>query len=105
MVHVQAYRSKPECRVRFELPAGVEVAAASVVGDFNAWDPAATPMKRQKGGGWTASVRLPQGKRFEFRYRVRRTVESDVNDAGWLNDEHCECCDNPFGGQNSVVVT
>ena len=105
MVQVESYRSKPECRVRFELPEGVDVAAASVVGNFNGWDPAATPMRRRKGGGWAASVRLPQGERFEFRYRVRRTVETEVHDADWMNDEQCESCDNPFGGQNSVVRT
>lgn len=35
--------------------------AVSVVGDFNAWDPAAHPMKRMPDGAWLLSVELHHG--------------------------------------------
>lgn len=105
MISVRKDRKQEGKRVRFVLPEGVEAEGASVVGDFNDWDPKATPMKRDRSGRWAASVVLPAGKRFEFRYRVLRSVEGDVNDAGWANDDHCECCANAFGGENSVLST
>jgi 1,4-alpha-glucan branching enzyme len=33
----------------------------SVIGDFNGWNPAANPMKRQPDGAWTAQVNLSHG--------------------------------------------
>ncbi len=105
MVTVRIDEKKQQARIRFVLPAEIEAEAASVVGDFNDWDASATPMKRKKDGRWAASVSLPQAKRFEFRYRLRRSVDVDANDAGWFNDDRCECCANPFGGENSVLET
>jgi 1,4-alpha-glucan branching enzyme len=32
-----------------------------LVGDFNDWDPSATPMKRRPDGGWAAQIQLLQG--------------------------------------------
>jgi 1,4-alpha-glucan branching enzyme len=32
-----------------------------LVGDFNGWDPAATPMRRMPDGRWMASLELPHG--------------------------------------------
>jgi 1,4-alpha-glucan branching enzyme len=33
----------------------------AIMGDFNDWDPNATPMKRQPDGGWVAQVPLTHG--------------------------------------------
>jgi 1,4-alpha-glucan branching enzyme len=38
-----------------------KAAAVSVVGDFNKWDPAAHPMKRQPDRSWLLTVALKHG--------------------------------------------
>jgi Glycogen recognition site of AMP-activated protein kinase len=52
--------------VRFELHASRAVSVA-VVGDFNQWDPAATPLIRSETGEWSVTISLPPGRyRFSF---------------------------------------
>src|SRR5689334_12173208 len=57
-----------------------EAATVSVVGDFNGWDPAATPMTRNGSSGlWQASTRLGAG-RVEYAFVVDgRTWIPDPN--------------------------
>jgi 1,4-alpha-glucan branching enzyme len=71
--------SGKKVKVTFELPAnGAE--AVSVVGDFNDWDKAATPLKkRKKDGVWSVSLNLP-----------------------WAADDYVP---NGFGGDNSILKT
>ena len=40
----------------------------SAVGDFNEWDPHATPMLKRSNGTRSASVVLPVGGSYRFRY-------------------------------------
>ncbi len=86
----QFLKTKPQCKVRFHLTA-VETDNAeqvSVVGDFNDWDPQASPMRRQKNGDFALEMNLSAGAGFKFRYLA------DGN--RWLNDpqadgyEHCD---------------
>ncbi len=105
MVTVRSDKKSQQARVRFVLPAQVEADAASVVGDFNDWDDSATLMKRQKDGSWSASVLLPPGKRYEFRYRLRTGMDVGATEDEWFNDDGCERCSNPFGTENSVITT
>jgi len=68
----------------------------SVVGSFNGWSPASTPMTRLENGSWQVKIRLRPG-RFEYKFAV------DVSD--WIPDPN-----NPaavadgFGGRNSVLI-
>ena len=65
-----------------------------VAGDFNGWNPAASPLERNGDGCWTADVELPPG-RHEYLY---------VTDGVWRPDPvAAESAPNPFGGVNSVV--
>lgn len=95
----QFLKTKPECKVKFMLSAG-DVSNAdkvSLLGDFNRWDPAATPMKKQKNGGFSVSLNLPVGSTNKFRYLV--------NDSQWINDpvaDGYEYC--PFAGVNNSVL-
>lgn len=84
-------------KVTFTLPEGLDVARASVVGEFNAWNPAAHPMKRDKKGRWTATPTLDAGRTYEFRYLV--------NEHLWINDDTCACQPNPFGSENALLQT
>lgn len=55
-------------RVTFALPLDVAPQPTSVVGDFNGWDPLATPMKKRSNGTRSASVELSEGQRVHFKY-------------------------------------
>jgi 1,4-alpha-glucan branching enzyme len=40
----------------------------SVVGDFNDWDPLATPLRKRSNGTRSATVDLPPGGSYRFKY-------------------------------------
>lgn len=81
--------------VTFILPEGLEAQSASVVGDFNNWSPQAHPMHKDSDGYWRISIELETGKEYQFRYLV--------NGQDWYNDSQCECCRNPYGGENNLL--
>jgi 1,4-alpha-glucan branching enzyme len=75
----------------FSAPEATEV---FVAGDFNFWDPLATPMKRHKEGTWKAKLRLRPG-RYEYKFLV---------DGQWVNYVRgVERVPNPFGTENMVL--
>ena len=54
----------------------------SVVGDFNGWDPLATPLRKRSNGTRSAWVELPAGASYRFRY---------LADGGaWFGDRDAE---------------
>ena len=53
-------------RLRLAAPASSRVA---VVGDFNNWDPAATPLRRAGGGTWIVELRLKPG-RYHYTFLI-----------------------------------
>ncbi len=82
--------------VTFEMPADPEMKTLFVAGDFNEWDTAATPMKRQKNGDWSATVPLDPGT---YRYRYIANGET------WCNDPTADRYEpTGMGEDNSVVV-
>ncbi len=71
---------------------GLDVA---VVGDFNDWDAGATPMHRLDGA-YTATLTLPTGRRYRFRYLA--------GDGQWFNDDAADDYEpNVHGGQDSIL--
>jgi 1,4-alpha-glucan branching enzyme len=85
-------------KVTFELPARVQAREAAVVGEFNNWDPAATPMKRKKDGSFSAVVSLARGKEYRFRYYL--------DGKRWENDPQPDrLVPNVFGTQDSLITT
>ena len=54
-------RSRGPAPVAFALSAP-RAASVAVVGDFNDWNPAATPLSRSRNGTWEARVRLRPGQ-------------------------------------------
>lgn len=65
-----------------------------VAGDFNGWQPQATPLARQPDGGWTVTLPLPPGPH-EYRFVIDGRWEEDPGAA--------RSVPNPFGGCNSVL--
>ena len=66
-------------KVSFILPADDSRLPASVVGDFNEWNPEADPMVRRSNGTFSAVVPLIADATYLFRYRSE--------DGTWFNDE------------------
>jgi 1,4-alpha-glucan branching enzyme len=98
MLKKQFLKSKPEVKVTFSLPAAVQAETVFLVGDFNGWDEATTPMKKQKDGSFSVTLNLEKGQHFQFRYLVNGTE--------WHNDwEADKYVPNPYSGDNSVVST
>jgi 1,4-alpha-glucan branching enzyme len=65
-----------------------------LAGDFNHWNPAATPMPRAKDGSFRTKVRLSPG---EHQYKF-------VVDGHWVIDKKAERqVQNSFGTCNSVI--
>lgn len=71
--------------------------SVSLVGDFNDWDPAATPLRAPSSGDlWTVTVALPPG-----RHRYAFIVDG----VRWLADPGAPSAgDDDFGTPNSVVT-
>jgi len=69
----------------------------TVVGDFNDWDPAATPLTASRPGGmWVVSVPLTPG---------RHHYAFVVNGTRWIADPAAPPArDEDFGSPNSVVT-
>ena len=86
------------CRVTFQIPAGkAEAKQAVVLGEWNGWNPEATPMKRDHDGSWTATETLPTGRPYRFRYLL--------DGARWLNDDAPDALlPNQFGTEDSVLA-
>jgi hypothetical protein len=80
-------------RVRFavNLAAGEQVA---LIGDFNDWNPAATPLRRERGG-WSATLPLAPG-----RYRYAYVVDG----RRLLADPSGPLADDEFGTPTSVIT-
>jgi len=91
-------KSKDACKVTFRLPkvAAPGAAHVSIVGDFNAWNIYANPMKKLKSGDFTITLELKPGKEYQFRYLI--------DDAKWENDWNADkYVKGPFGSDNSLV--
>jgi len=81
--------------VQFVLSAP-KASQVTVVGDFNQWDPAATPMVRREGGAWTAAIPVAPG-----RHVYAFIVDGDR----WVADPAAPMApEDGFGIRNSVIV-
>jgi len=97
MIHKTPSSQSGQVRVVFELPACVWADQVFLVGDFNQWNERAIPFKQDRNGVWRASIDLPAGQRFQFRYLV---------DGAWHTDYHADgYVDSPHQTTNSVVDT
>ena len=85
------------CRVTFKYDNVEKAKSAVLAGEFNDWSLRATPMKKLKDGSFSATVSLPAGQSYRFRY---------VLDGGvWVNDTEADgYAPNEFGEENSVLT-
>jgi 1,4-alpha-glucan branching enzyme len=90
-------KSKPVCKVTFELPVK-SAKKVCVVGEFNQWDTASTPMKKRKNGTYAVTLELEKDREYQFRYLI--------DGEKWANDSNADgYVTTPYGdGENSVVM-
>ncbi len=82
---------------RAELPEGIEVKTIHVVGEFNDWQPAATPMRRSRKGTYRATLELKPAHDYLLRYLI--------NGEYWYNDWSADgYMPTGFGGDNCIVT-
>ena len=93
-------KTRPLSKVTFRLPAAAAPAAANVnlVGDFNSWDPAATPMSQLKSGDYKVTLDLEVGQEYAFRYLIDGKT--------WINDWDADkYAPTGLGAEENSVVT
>jgi 1,4-alpha-glucan branching enzyme len=66
-----------------------EAQSVRLVGDFNGWDLAATPMLRMPDGRWMASLEIPHGHH-RYLFVVDGTPKLDPNASGTARDDRNE---------------
>ncbi len=97
----QYLKTKPECKVTFKIPPEIskQFKEASVVGDFNNWDPHANPMRKlKKDNSFVTSINLLKGKEYQFRYLL--------DGEAWINDEEADKHVPTYfpDAENSVII-
>ena len=83
-------------RVTFTMPRLESVQQLYLVGDFNSWSVAETPMTHAADGTWSVALTLEGGRKYEYRY----FADNQVWHNDWAADEIVK---NTFGTENSVV--
>lgn len=94
-------KTKKVCKTTFSLPKEAVTTAKNValLGEFNNWDQnEPVVMKKAKDGSFKATLELPVGRKYEFRYLIDNAVwEND-----WAADDYKFI--SQFNIDNSVVV-
>jgi hypothetical protein len=97
MIHKSQSPLPGYVRVVFELPSCVWADRIYLTGDFNEWRQNDIGLRQNRRGVWQATLDLPAGRKYEFRYVV---------DGQWRTDSHADgFTDNGYGSQNSIVTT
>jgi len=91
----QFVKTKPVCKVTFSVEAK-EATSASVIGDFNEWNPKEGELSKLKNGTFKATYDLNKDASYEFRYVV---------DGAFINEPEADSFKwNDFAGaENSVL--
>jgi 1,4-alpha-glucan branching enzyme len=96
MLKKQNVKKSNDVKVTFVLDGDNANLPASVVGDFNEWDPAATPLKKRSNGTYSANATLASGQRHRFRY-----VSAD---GVWFNDDAADAYELGEAGEDNCIV-
>ena len=95
---IKRSNGKDGVKLTFSLSLADTPTSVSVLGDFNGWDPHAHPLKKRANGTRSASVVVPPGREYCFKY---------LADGGtWFNDIEADShVANEYGEVNSVIQT
>ena len=95
MIRLGQEREDAMVEVTFDLHPSCHANGGSIVGDFNSWMPASTPMHTNGAPGqWVTKLPLAPGR---YRYRL-------VVDGKWMTDPNNKYVEtNQFGELNNVI--
>jgi 1,4-alpha-glucan branching enzyme len=97
MIKRELLKNSNQVKLTFVLPLDRSLPRTSVVGDFNQWDPTATPLLKRSNGTASAAVTVPVGQRVRFRYYT--------TDGRWFNDETADAYERgDYGAEDCVVL-
>ena len=97
MVKQKPLQGSDKVSVTFETAPCPDAQSVGLAGDFNEWNPAATPMKQRKDGCWWATLRLPKNREYAYRFVV--------DGREWITDERADrLVPNEHGESNAIVV-
>lgn len=83
------------CKVTFRIPGEWAEETASIVGDFNNWDPESDILAK-KNGSWETTLRFKPETEYKFRYFL--------DGSRWANDEEADdYLSNSFGTEDSFL--
>src|SRR5687767_557232 len=89
-------KSGQACRVTFRVAPGAASRSAALAGEFNGWQPQATPLERRRDGSFSTTVSLQPGRAYRFRYLL--------DGERWENDDAADrYVPNNFGGDDSLL--
>jgi 1,4-alpha-glucan branching enzyme len=92
----QLIKTKPVCKVTFSIEAK-EANTASVIGDFNNWNPAEGELSKLKNGTFKGVFDIPKDASYEFKYLI---------DGVYVNDSESDSFIwNDFAGTENGVLT
>jgi 1,4-alpha-glucan branching enzyme len=87
---------KGKYRVTFSMPPLEGVTQLHLVGDFNNWSMAETPLQQAADGSWSVALTLDGERKYEYRYFA--------DGQAWHNDWQADAyTPNRFGSNNSVL--
>ena len=92
----QVIKTKPVVKVTFSVEAK-EANAASVIGDFNNWNPAEGELSKLKNGTFKATFDLPKDASYEFKYVIDGNFVNETEADSYVYNEFA-------GAENSVLA-
>ena len=92
----QVIKTKPVVKVTFSVEAK-EANVASVIGDFNNWNPAEGELSKLKNGTFKATFDLPKDATYEFKYVIDGNFINETEADSYVYNEFA-------GAENSVLA-
>ena len=92
----QFIKTKPVCKVTFSIEAK-EAKLASVVGDFNNWNPEEGTLNKLKNGTFKAVFDLNKDTSYEFKYFVDGAYVNEPQADSYKWNEYA-------GSENSILI-
>lgn len=92
----QFIKTKPVCKVTFSVEAK-DATTASVVGDFNGWNPTEGLLSKLKTGTFKNTFELPKDASYEFKYVIDGVYVNEPESDSFVFNEFA-------GAQNSVLA-
>ena len=97
VIKKQPLKTRPVCKVTFEVTPEPAAEAVHLLADFNDWREG--PFKRLTNGTWKLTQEVTPDREYEFRYRI-----SSGSTVTYLNDEAADgTTPNDLGTENAIV--